>query len=425
MKVSAYSDDWREIVYCGLENQQIDFKAPQNWNLIGRPGRAKLARHAIAMANTLGGYVVIGVGEDANGTPNQYIGMTDEECSSFDPSTVGQSLSTFADPPVSIDIVRPVIEGRRYVVIVVYPFTGMPHVCSNACEQELQRGAFYIRTPDARSKVAVKASELHLLIQRCLRNQRQMLGRMLRGILYEDRQADSPEMELLPALLERSRRSAQEKIGKKFLHSLPYFELSCTPNKVFRDVGLSDMRRGMDLIERPSVSDILDNGNGEPPESFATNDSICMLKSVGGSVIAYLEIYQSGLVFIAALFPDACSTERKLHLDDLSRFVFNSLAFLGQAYTNIGHPEAILDMTLRIPNSDGVELTGVAGTDAQPSICRIMDIEVSRQRSAGDLEGGAAAAAATQLFAEICERFNAKLDSAALAEEKLKFSNEF
>ncbi len=424
MKVSAYSDDWSEIVYCRLENQQIDFKAPQNWNLIGRPGRAKLARHAIAMANTLGGYVVIGVGEDANGIPNQYIGMTEEEASSFDPSAVGQALSSFADPPVSLDIVRPTIDGRQYVIIVVYPFTGMPHVCSNACEQELQRGAFYIRTPDARSKVAVKASELHLLIQRCLRNQRQMLGRMLRGILYEDRQTDSPEMDLLPPLMERSRRSAMERIGKKYLHSLPYFELICIPRKPFRDIGIGDMRRGMELIERPSFGDIME-GNGASFEKFATNDSLCVLRNSEGNVTAYLEIYQSGLIVLLSLFHGGVSTEKKLPQKELLHLIFYSMKFLGQAYTNIGHPEAILDITIRIPNSDGVELVGVSDADEKPAVCRIMDVEVSKQRSAGDLEAGASFDTATQFFAEISERFNAKLDSSAIAETKLRLSSEF
>ena len=69
MKVSATNDDWSEIVCCGLENQQIDFKSHQDWEKIGRVGRAKFARHAMAMANTQGGYVVVGVGEDENGTP--------------------------------------------------------------------------------------------------------------------------------------------------------------------------------------------------------------------------------------------------------------------------------------------------------------------------------------------------------------------
>ena len=69
MKVSATPNDWREIIYCGLENQQIDFKSPQDWVKIGRSGRAKFARHAIALANTNGGYVVVGVAEDSDGNP--------------------------------------------------------------------------------------------------------------------------------------------------------------------------------------------------------------------------------------------------------------------------------------------------------------------------------------------------------------------
>ena len=232
-------------------------------------------------------------------------------------------------------------------------------------------------------------------------------------------------MELLPALLERSRRSAQERIGKKYLHSLPYFELSSTPNKVFRDVGLSEMRRGMELIERPSLGDILEEGDGSTFEKFATNDSLCILQNNDGGVITYLVVYQSGLVFLASLFPEGDSVEKRLRQNDLSRFVFNSLEFLGQAYTNIGHPEAILDICMRIPNSDGVELIGLSGADSQPAVCRIVDVEVSKQRSAGDLEVGAASDTAAQFFAEICERFNAKLDSAALEEIKMQFSTEY
>ena len=113
MNITANPEDWREIVCCGLENQQIDFKSHQNWETIGRIGRAKFARHAMALGNTLGGYVVVGVSEDENGNPTDYIGMTEEEASSFDPSTVGQTINNFADPPVSLDIVRPVVDGKR------------------------------------------------------------------------------------------------------------------------------------------------------------------------------------------------------------------------------------------------------------------------------------------------------------------------
>ncbi len=235
MKVTATPNDWREIIYCGLENQQIDFKSPQDWVKIGRSGRAKYARHAIALANTNGGYVVVGVAEDSDGNPTKYIGMTEEEAASFDPSTVGQTISRSADPPVSIDIVRPVVDGKRYVVLVVYPFKDMPHVCSNAFPDELRTGVFYVRTPDARSHPAEKSSELHQLIQRALRNQRQMLGRMLRGILYEERQVDSNESIVFPPFLERSRRQAREQLGNNIVRSKPLFEVICRPANPFDD----------------------------------------------------------------------------------------------------------------------------------------------------------------------------------------------
>ncbi|MFA6725003.1 MAG: ATP-binding protein, partial [Lentisphaeria bacterium] len=93
MLVSTQQSDWREVLFCGLENQQIDFKAAQDWNKIGRVGRAKFARHLMALANTLGGYLVIGVGEDPNGNPTLYTGLDEKQASSFDPSGVGQTVN--------------------------------------------------------------------------------------------------------------------------------------------------------------------------------------------------------------------------------------------------------------------------------------------------------------------------------------------
>ncbi|MBP5639903.1 MAG: ATP-binding protein [Victivallales bacterium] len=424
MKVSATHDDWSEIICCGLENQQIDFKSHQNWDTIGRVGRAKFARHAMALANTRGGYVVIGVSEDENGNPTDYIGMTEEEASSFDPSNVGQTINTFADPPVSIDIVRPVLDGKRYVVLVVYPFKDIPHVCSENCEHELQRGAFYIRTPDARSKVAVKSSELHLLIQRALRNQRQMLGRMLRGILYEDRLTDTGDNELLPPLLERSRRQASEKLGRSKLRSLPHFETICHPGVFFSELRLSDLRRVIDSLERPAINDLPWGLPLAQTEIYATNESLCGIQTVNGTAIVFWELYCNGLFYQVALLPGNTSQTRVIQAPDLAQATVFTLAMLGQLYSQLNHPDALLDITLRIPNSENAQLENIPSLDSNvPHICRIMDIEVKRQRSAADLEGGAATETATHFFAELCERFNATLDKADITELRIKLNN--
>ena len=53
-----------ELVKRGVESEVLDYKSALNWNQMSRSARAKIIRHCLAMANTKGGSVVIGVGED-------------------------------------------------------------------------------------------------------------------------------------------------------------------------------------------------------------------------------------------------------------------------------------------------------------------------------------------------------------------------
>ena len=50
--------DWRSIICRGIESDELDYKAAQNWKNLSRAGKAKFVRHCIAMANIKGGYVV-------------------------------------------------------------------------------------------------------------------------------------------------------------------------------------------------------------------------------------------------------------------------------------------------------------------------------------------------------------------------------
>ena len=171
--------DMRELIYRGVESEELDYKAAMSWTAMSRAARAKIVRHCLALANTKGGYIVIGVGEDASGHPSVYQGLTPEETHSFDPSTVGPFINRYVEPPIDLTVERPLVDGKRYAVLVVRPFRNLPHVCTASIENELQTGMFYIRTSDASSRPAFRAVEMHALIQRALRNQREALGRML------------------------------------------------------------------------------------------------------------------------------------------------------------------------------------------------------------------------------------------------------
>ena len=185
--------DFEELILRGVESDELDYKAHQSWNTMTRVARGKIVRHLTAFANTNGGYLVIGVGEDASGYPGELQGLSDEESSSFDPSKVGAFVNSCIEPPIDFTIERPVVNGKRFAVFVVKPFSTIPHVCRRGIENELREGVFYIRTVDASSRPATRAFEMQSLIQRALRNQREMLGRMIRGILYETNTSGSQE----------------------------------------------------------------------------------------------------------------------------------------------------------------------------------------------------------------------------------------
>ena len=65
-------NDFKELVYRGVESDVLDYKAPVNWTLLSKLQKAKFVRHALAFANTAGGAIVIGVREDINGHPSIY-----------------------------------------------------------------------------------------------------------------------------------------------------------------------------------------------------------------------------------------------------------------------------------------------------------------------------------------------------------------
>ena len=418
MKVSHTHDDWREIIYCGLENQQIDFKGPQDWNGIGRVGRAKFARHAMALANTIGGYVVVGVGEDSSGNPTVYSGLDEKQASSFDPSNVGQTINRYADPAVEFDLVRPELDGKRYVVLVVYPFKDIPHVCGDACDDELQRGVFYVRTPDARSRAAYRASELQGLIQRALRNQRQLLGRMLRGILYEDRQAVEPnDDDVFASLVSRSRAQATQRLGVAAMRNQPLFEAIIYPRRALAARSLTDVRRALESLDRPRLQDFPRNGRQQPATIYAANESLRghQLRA-DGSPASYWEVYQAGMLYCAVPLEQR---DGGILADDILRLTLVTIVLAGQFYSSLNYAEEILNLVFRLGNTNEECMTGIVnGSINGEHRCYIPDVEVQKERSAGDLEAGAAVDVTAKVFQELCERFNVTMDKADITRLK-------
>lgn len=372
--------DWAAIVRRGIESDELDYKAAQNWRELHRREKAKFTRHCIAFANTKGGYIVVGVGEDKSGKPALFTGLTDEQLKSFDPTDVGNYINRRVDPPIDFEIVKPKVGTKRYVIFVVRRFKELPHVCSNGVDGELQQGCFYIRTQDASSRAAYRAGEIHDLVQRALRNQREILGRMIRGLLYEKGMRPEP---LAESLFNEELRHAWTFLQRNAKPALTgaVFEFSAAPPSFTKKAfGLSEVQS--------AVNDSLISFHNDPlfslendEETYFTNVSFRSLSLVKK---LYFQAFRSGL------FHYVCAIHKKkdIEVELLIPLFCGSLFFISNYYCLLGYEDAVVTITLRLPGMDGRRLT-LSGTKPQkPYVCRIPEIQVDLKRSAADLSAG-------------------------------------
>ena len=389
--------DWKSIIYRGVESDELDYKAAQDWRKLPRSGKAKFVRHCLAMANTKGGYVVVGVGEDASGQPAVFTGLTPEEAQSFDPTLVGGFINRYADPQIDFTIERPVVDGRRYAVFVIRRFSALPHVCSAGLEHELLQGVFYIRTPDASSRPAYRSSEIHGIIQRAMRNQREQLGRMIRGLLYETQTTGTQAEESRSRFAEELAHSRSFFRKRRNTPGTPHFtiELSVTPDEYIPErFTLSELRR-----QAESAYDFRPNSDfiapGDLREAYVTNVSLRF-----GSETRVWQLYQSGLFHFLAAHPAGEGVDYRFLLN----FLADAMQFLSGLYAGLGFDEQSLQIAFVLDHAENLELR-ITGAGSDRHVCRIPEIAVTQTRTAADLASGAVSHAAN-LLRSVCERFN-------------------
>lgn len=393
--------NWADLIYRGIESEELDYKAAQNWKTLRRSGKAKFVRHCLAMANTKGGYIVVGVGEDISGKPALYTGLNEEQAKSFDPTPVGNFINKHADPQINFTIERPVVDGKQYAVFAIQRFDDIPHICSQGCEHELLQGVFYIRTVDASSRPAYRASEIHNIVRRSLRNQRETLGRMIRGILYEDRQTQGDEnLNRFKEQLNHSRALFQRK-----KHPVPnnvIIEISITPTSYIENrFSLSELKKScLNSLYIASENSFI--SKRELAEAYSSNVS---LRCLPQEQLKLWQMFQTG--FFHYRF-QPITEENVIHYPELVRLVSEAIFFFGQFYDDLGFDEELLDITFSLENVEDV-LLDQAPAERNNKLteycCRIPEIKYSMRRTAIDLASGDVDHA-VKVICELSDRFN-------------------
>ena len=410
--------DWNAIIRRGVESDVLDYKAAQNWNELSRAGKAKFARHCMALANTKGGCVVVGVGEGPSGKPSILTGLTEKEALSFDPTAVGNFINRYADPQVEFTLERPVVEGKQFIVFDVKPFTHMPHICTGGCDQELLQGVFYIRTADASSRPAYRASEVHALIQRAMRNQRATLGRMIRGLLYESGSGHD------------SGTDDNTHFAEELRHSCNFFRkrITGTPGAVRLELTLSPAGYAK---ERFSLSDLQESvfvSAGNTPEkglfisgemvkeSYLTNVSL----RVSGKNRGF-QLYRSGLFHYFAMEESALQT---LSYEMLCDFIAQGIAFCGKLCEQLRFGSEALKLELTLDHVEKRSLDLPFKTAALHTLCHVPTVLIKRSLMGEDLQIHPGWEAYS-LICSLCERFQvSRKEHVALNERLQEFFTE-
>lgn len=171
----------REVLHRDFESKDLDYNGPCVWDEANKASCCAIVKDILAMANTLGGYVVIGVSE-SNDRFN-WEGLTPVQVQSFETTRINRFLQNYADPPVNTRLIRLDDNGRWFVIIEVPRFPDTPHICQRDYPGALAAGALYVRT-DSNESAPVRASaDFRIVLEQAVRNRSDALIETMRSVL--------------------------------------------------------------------------------------------------------------------------------------------------------------------------------------------------------------------------------------------------
>jgi len=143
------SQDLENLILRPYESKELDFKGPMAWNGDDKKSCCEIVKDILAMANTKGGFIVIGV-EDTKGGFNR-IGLTPEQNASFQSEEINRFVQRYAEPPINTTLSKIEYDGKPFVIISIPQFSNIPHICKTDYPGVLTKPTLYVRTDNNES----------------------------------------------------------------------------------------------------------------------------------------------------------------------------------------------------------------------------------------------------------------------------------
>ena len=202
-------DELCTVVGRRMETKDLDYKGPCAWDETDKRACCEIVKDILAMANTLGGYLVIGVSE-VDGRLS-FDGLTAAELRTWDTTRVNRFLQNYADPPINVTLQKPQCDGKEYVVLTVPRFSDTPHLCQRDYERILHVPGLYVRSDNNESVLIRDSADFRSIVEHAIRNRQNQMLEAMRAIMTgasvtptrSDREQFNEQAELILAEEER------------------------------------------------------------------------------------------------------------------------------------------------------------------------------------------------------------------------------
>jgi hypothetical protein len=406
---------WQEVLLAGVERKDLDYKGPMAWDKNDKKGCCEIVKDVLAMANTDGGYIVVGVAEKAGGFELE--GLNPDQLKTWDTTKLNQFIQNYADPPINATLQKREHEGANFVFIEIPAFPDTPHICRRDFQGALRAATIYVRTDNNESAPLLSSSDAQAMIERAIRNRSDRLLESVRAILtgthLEPRQQD---VELFREQISQALESEAQNDPYSDKGYTGYYRCAAWPT-TFQSGRLS-IEALREAAQKASI-----NYTGwpflrfHPSNTYAIQDGIETAVSftdfLTDDAYDFWQLRDSGLFFHQSLMREESAARRLgwrsfVAVGEVKAYVAQAVDCVGRLYTSLGFDGEDIALQVWVEGASNRQLVE---TDQQKwSLsgdyrCRIPSVTVQK---AARLEEWRAAKVdlAVELATEIFHRFN-------------------
>lgn len=122
-------DELERILRTGSEGRAAEFKQTMSW--AENATRAKVVKWALGTANLAdGGVLAFGLQRTDPNPLYELVGMAQADYDSFNQDGVSTTVNTHATPHIDLSVAHLQIDDKRFVAILVRPFSDYPVICA-------------------------------------------------------------------------------------------------------------------------------------------------------------------------------------------------------------------------------------------------------------------------------------------------------